>query len=73
MTIEAWPGLEQPSKNALLTFDVPLVSSGHVIIYLLYNRTHGTTKLKNKCKIKLIRMQRILAYKILDMPITRPI
>jgi len=34
----------------------------YLYIYLLYNLTHGTTKLKNKCTIKLLRMQRNLTY-----------
>jgi len=44
----------------------------HLFIYLLYNRTQGTTKLKGKCTITLMRLQRDLTYSKLTRNQDRP-
>jgi len=43
-----------------------------LFIYLLYNRTQGTTKLKSKCTIQLICVQPDLTYSKLTRNWGRP-
>jgi len=48
------------------------INNINIIYLLLYNRTRGTTNLKSKYTVKLIRMQRDLAYSKLTRNQDRP-